>query len=105
MGVDQEGLETMLASQGISDRYVVVWRQKEYSNSMATSGKATVTITLGELQIWLSQDGAYPDQITDLCNRAAALLGTSLIQIQATGINVMSPDGLDDDDEDQDEDA
>lgn len=69
---------------------------------MASSGKATVTITLGELQIWLSQDGAYPDQISDLCNRAAVLLGTSLMQIQATGINVMSPDGEDDEDEDED---
>ena len=72
---------------------------------MASSTKATVTITLGELQIWLSQDGVYPDQITDLCNRAAVLLGTSLMQIKATGINVMSPDGQDDDEEDEDEDA
>jgi hypothetical protein len=70
---------------------------------MASSGKATVTITLGELQIWLSQDGAYPDQITDLCNRAAVLFGTSLAQVKATGINVMSPDGEEDEDDDEDE--
>jgi hypothetical protein len=66
---------------------------------MTSTGKATVTISLGELQIWLAQDGAYPDQISDLCNRAAVLFGTSLAQIQATGINIMSPDGMDDDDE------
>ena len=69
---------------------------------MASAGKATVTISLGELQIWLAQDGAYPDQISDLCNRAAVLFGTSLAQIQATGINIMSPDGIDDDEQDED---
>ena len=69
---------------------------------MAKAGKAVVTITLGELQIWLSQDDAYPDQITDLCNRAAVLFGTSLAQAKAVGVNIFSPDGSDDD-EDEDE--
>jgi len=99
------GLKIDASQLGIGIRHVVVWAQKEYSNSMASSGKATVTITLGELQIWLSQDGAYPDQISDLCNRASVLLGTALMQIKATGINVMSPDGEDDEDIDEDEDA
>ena len=69
---------------------------------MTTSAKATVTITLGELQVWLSQDGAYPDQVTDLCNRAAILFGTSLAQVKAVGVNIFSPDGEPDDDEEDD---
>jgi hypothetical protein len=69
---------------------------------MTSTGKATVTVTLGELQIWLSQDGVYPDQVTDLCSRAAVLFGTALAQVKATGINVMSPDGEDGDEEDED---
>lgn len=69
---------------------------------MAKAGKATVTITLGELQVWLSQDDAYPDQITDLCNRAAVLFGTSLAQAKAVGVNIFSPDGADDEDDDDD---
>lgn len=70
--------------------------------AIASVGKVTVTISLGELQIWLSQDGSYPDQVSDLCNRAAVLFGTSLAQTQAAGINIMSPDGEEDDDEDED---
>ena len=68
--------------------------------------KAMITIAVGELQIWIEHEGdSYPDQLTDLCNRAAVLFGTALAQAKASGVNVMSPDGaFDDEDEDDEED-
>jgi len=67
--------------------------------------KALITIACGELQIWVEVDSdVYPDQLSDLCNRAAVLFGTTLAQAKATGINVMSPDGeFDDEDEEEEE--
>lgn len=67
--------------------------------------KALITIACGELQIWVEVDSdVYPDQLSDLCNRAAVLFGTALAQAKATGINVMSPDGeFDDEDEEEEE--
>jgi hypothetical protein len=63
---------------------------------------ARVIINLGGLNIKIEQESAYPDMVTDLCNRAAVLFGTALAQVKATGINVMSPDGEDGDEEDED---
>jgi len=76
-----------------------VFQLLRYSYRMS---KATVTISCGELQIWLEVDSdVYPDQLSDLCGRAALLFGSTLLQAKASGVNVMSPDGeLDDDVED-----
>lgn len=61
--------------------------------------KAKIMVSCGELQIWLEIDSdVYPDQLTDLCNRAAMLFGTALLQAKASGINVMTPDGEFDED-------
>ena len=59
-------------------------------------------VSCGELQIWLEIDSeVYPDQLTDLCNRAAILFGAALLQAKASGVNVMAPDGeFDDESED-----
>lgn len=60
--------------------------------------KAKIMVSCGELQIWLEIDSeVYPDQLTDLCNRAAMLFGTALLQAKASGVNVMTPDGEFDD--------
>lgn len=60
--------------------------------------KAKIMVSCGELQIWLEIDSeVYPDQLTDLCNRAAMLFGTVLLQAKASGVNVMTPDGEFDD--------
>ena len=55
--------------------------------------------------MWVEHDAdVYPDQLSDLCNRAAVLFGTALAQAKASGVNVMSPDGaFDDEDEDEEE--
>lgn len=67
--------------------------------------KTLVTITCGELQIYVEVDSSiYPDQLNDLCNRAAVLFGTALAQAKANGTNVMSPDGEFDNDEAEDAD-
>jgi hypothetical protein len=67
--------------------------------------KTLVTITCGELQIYVEVDSSvYPDQLNDLCNRAAVLFGTALAQAKANGTNVMSPDGEFNDEDDETED-
>lgn len=67
--------------------------------------KTLVTITCGELQIYVQVDSSiYPDQLNDLCNRAAVLFGTALAQAKANGTNVMSPDGEFDNEEAEDSD-
>lgn len=61
--------------------------------------KAKIMVSCGELQIWLEIDSeVYPDQLTDLCNRASILFGTALLQAKSSGVNVMAPDGEFDDD-------
>jgi hypothetical protein len=45
---------------------------------------ARVVINLGGLNIKLEQESAYPDMVTDLCNRAAVFFGTALAQAQAS---------------------
>jgi hypothetical protein len=64
--------------------------------------KAKIMVSCGELQVWLEIDSeVYPDQLTDLCNRAALLFGTALLQAKSSGVNVMAPDGeFDEDSED-----
>lgn len=66
---------------------------------------AKVVINLGGLNIRIEQDAAYPDLLTDLCNRAAILCGTAIAQAKAADINIMASTFVeygDDDDEDED---
>lgn len=66
---------------------------------------ARVIINLGGLNIKIEQDAAYPDMVSDLCNRAAVLFSTSLAQAQASELNIMASTWVDygDDEEDEDE--
>ena len=65
---------------------------------------ARVVINLGGLNIKLEQESAYPDMVTDLCNRAAVLFGTALAQAQASDLNIMASTWVDyGDDEEEDE--
>jgi len=66
---------------------------------------ARVIINLGGLNIKIEQDAAYPDMVSDLCNRAAVLFGTALAQAQASELNIMASTWVDygDDEEDEDE--
>ena len=68
---------------------------------------AKVTVNLGGLNIRLEQEAAYPDLLTDLCNRAAILVGTAIAQAKAADINIMAATWVDygDDDDDEEEDA
>lgn len=66
---------------------------------------AKVVLNLGGLNIRIEQDAAYPDLLTDLCNRAAILCGTAIAQAKAADINIMASTWVDygeDDDEDED---
>lgn len=66
---------------------------------------AKVVVNLGGLNIRIEQDAAYPDLLTDLCNRAAILCGTAIAQAKAADINIMTATFVeygDDDDEDED---
>jgi hypothetical protein len=67
--------------------------------------QAKVVLNLGGLNIRIEQDVAYPDQLTDMCNRAAILCGTAIAQAKAADINIMASvfvDYGDDDDEEED---
>jgi len=65
--------------------------------------RALVTITCGELQVYVETDSpVYPDQLNDMCNRAANLFGNAVTQAKISGLNIMSPDGEFDDDETED---
>lgn len=67
---------------------------------------ARVTVNLGGLNIRIEQDGAYPDLLTDLCNRAAILVGTAIAQAKAADLNIMASTWVDyGDDDEEDEDA
>lgn len=66
---------------------------------------ARVVINLGGLNIRIEQEAAYPDIVTDMCNRAAVLFGTSLAQAKAADLEIMAStwvDYGDDDEEDED---
>ena len=67
---------------------------------------AKVVVNLGGLNIRIEQDAAYPDLLTDLCNRAAILCGTAIAQAKAADINIMTATFVEyGDDDDDDEDA
>lgn len=66
---------------------------------------ARVVINLGGLNIKIEQEAAYPDIVTDMCNRAAVLFGTSIAQAKAADLEIMTSTWVDygDDDEEEDE--
>ena len=67
---------------------------------------ARVIINLGGLNIKIEQDAPYPDIVTDMCNRAAVLFGTSIAQAKAADLEIMSATWVDyGDDDEEDEDA
>jgi hypothetical protein len=67
---------------------------------------ARVVINLGGLNIKIEQDAPYPDIVTDMCNRAAVLFGTSIAQAKAADLEIMAATWVDyGDDDEEDEDA
>jgi len=67
---------------------------------------ARVTITLGALDVCIESDQTYPDAISDMCNRATTMVGTSLAQAKASGVDIMEVyQGTTDEDDDEEEDA
>lgn len=65
---------------------------------------ARVVINLGGLNVKIEQDAAYPDIITDMCNRAAVLFATSLTQATSAGLEIMASTWVDYGDDDEEED-
>lgn len=65
---------------------------------------ARVVINLGGLNVKIEQDASYPDMISDLCNRAAALFANSLAEATENGLNIMASTWVDyGDDEEEDD--
>lgn len=64
---------------------------------------AKVVVNLGGLNIRIEQEATYPDQLTDMCNRAAILCGTAIAQAQQAGVNIMAATFVEYGDEDDDE--
>jgi len=70
---------------------------------------ASIHISLGALEVGIELENVYPDALVDMVNRIAVLLGTSLAEAKAAGIDIMAVykssfvEG--DDDEDEEEDA
>ncbi len=67
-----------------------------------------VVISLHRLYVEIEQEASYPDQLTDLTNRAKELLATSMVIAKEQGIDIRNMDFCDcevdagDDDEDDD---
>jgi len=55
---------------------------------------ARVVIALHELVIEIEQDSAYPDQMTDMSNRALMLFMASLTAAKESGIDITEYGGL-----------
>jgi len=55
---------------------------------------ARVVIALHELVIEIEQDSAYPDQMTDMSNRALMLFMASLTAAKESGIDITELGGL-----------
>jgi hypothetical protein len=68
-----------------------------------------VVISLHRLYVEIEQEASYPDQLTDLTNRAKELLATSIVVAKDQGIDIRSVDFCDcevdagDDDDDDDD--
>jgi hypothetical protein len=54
-----------------------------------------VVISLHRLYVEIEQEASYPDQLTDLTNRAKELLATSMIIAKEQGIDIRSEDFCD----------
>ena len=54
-----------------------------------------VVISLHRLYVEIEQEASYPDQLTDLTNRAKELLSTSMIIAKEQGIDIRSEDFCD----------
>jgi len=54
-----------------------------------------VVISLHRLYVEIEQEASYPDQLTDLTNRAKELLATSIIVAKEQGIDIRSEDFCD----------
>jgi hypothetical protein len=64
---------------------------------------ARVVIALHELVIEIEQDSAYPDQMTDMSNRALMLFMASLTAAKESGIDITEYGGLEYDGPEEDE--
>ncbi len=49
-----------------------------------------VVISLHRLYVEIEQEASYPDQLTDLTNRAKELLATSMVIAKEQGIDIRS---------------
>jgi hypothetical protein len=54
-----------------------------------------VVISLHRLYVEIEQEASYPDQLTDLTNRAKELLATSITVAKEQGIDIRSEDFCD----------
>jgi hypothetical protein len=67
---------------------------------------ASVNVDVGALHVEIQTDQVYPDGMTDLINRAAILVGSTIAQLKAADIDIMAIYNKNDyDDEDEDEEA
>ena len=67
---------------------------------------ASVNVDVGALHVEIQTDQVYPDGMTDLINRAAILVGSTIAQLKAADIDIMAIYNQNDyDDEDEDEEA
>ena len=63
-----------------------------------------VVISLHRLYVEIEQEASYPDQLTDLTNRAKELLATSMVIAKEQGIDIRSEDFCECDDDAEEED-
>jgi hypothetical protein len=69
---------------------------------------ASVNVDVGALHVEIETDQVYPDGMTDLINRAAILVGSTIAQLKGADIDIMAiynKNDYDDEDEDEDEEA
>jgi hypothetical protein len=67
---------------------------------------ASVNVDVGALHVEIQTDQVYPDGMTDLINRAAILVGSTIAQLKSADIDIMAIYNQNDyDGEDEDEDA
>ena len=68
--------------------------------------QASVNVDVGALHVEIQTDQVYPDGMTDLINRAAILVGSTIAQLKSADIDIMAIYNQNDyDGEDEDEDA
>lgn len=67
---------------------------------MANKHEARVFVVLYNLQIEISGDPTYPDQLTDMCNRAIHLMSGAIQAAKEAGIDIRDNDFEYDEEED-----